>query len=85
MIMAEDRKILWTPEQVGNLNAYQRAGIMHPFTCGNRHPGERELVATIYGWICTCCDWQQGWAHDFMLDGSALKQATALLEKLNAD
>lgn len=63
---------LWTYEQVANLNAYQRAGVMHPFTCGNEHDGERDLVATVRGWICTCCDYTQDWAHDFMLDGSAV-------------
>ncbi len=45
---------------------------MHPFTCPNRsdHPmiaGDKGiLVPTVRGWICQCCDYTQGWAHEFM-------------------
>lgn len=27
---------------------------------------DRELVATINGWICPTCDYTQDWAHEFM-------------------
>jgi hypothetical protein len=62
----------WTDEQVAALNGYQRAGVMHPFTCGYRDdhyavdPGI--LVAKPSGWFCPYkgCDYEQTWAHGFM-------------------
>lgn len=67
---------IFTPEEVVNLNNYQRDRIMHPFTCGQRsdspHPlwdGDNGvLVATVRGWICPFCDYTQHWAHSFMKD-----------------
>lgn len=71
-------KAPWTNEQVAALNAYQQAGVMHPFTCPNRsEPGhvcdpewgrgdKGVLRATNDGWVCTGCDYTQDWAHDFM-------------------
>lgn len=66
--------IPWTDEQVAALNGYQRAGAMHPFTCGYRDdhyavdPGI--LVATRTGWECSYkhCDYMQFWAHGWMAD-----------------
>jgi len=58
---------LWGWRQIDNLNRYQRSGVMHPFTCGNDHDGDRTLVATRRGWICCHCDYTQDWAHEFML------------------
>lgn len=58
----------FTPEQVDNLNHYQHAGRMHPFTCGNYHDGDHTLVATEGGWICCHCDYTQDWAHKFMCE-----------------
>lgn len=67
----------FTPEQVVALNAYQRSGVFHPFTCGKRHDHPADeidkgcLIATIHGWICPVC-WDgslndlQKWAHSFM-------------------
>lgn len=78
----------FTPEQVRNLNVYQRSGVFHPFTCGNRkdHPWEEIdkgcLVATTHGWICPIC-WDgttsdlQNWAHSFM----AKHESRAAIEK----
>lgn len=64
----------WNEEQVAALNGYQRAGVMHPFTCGYRDdhyaadPGI--LVATTTGWECPYkhCEYFQFWAHEFMAD-----------------
>jgi hypothetical protein len=72
--MAKIIKAPWTPEQVKALNEYQEGGWMHPFTCGgnnrdaNHLDGEGILVATVYGWVCPYCDYEQDWAHDFMTD-----------------
>jgi Lar family restriction alleviation protein len=81
--------VIWTAEQVANLDEFQKAGRMHPFTCGTKekHPPlddcgdvpDDELFATERGWKCPTCDYRQFWAHDFMLDGSAVKAARALL------
>ena len=76
---------VWTPEQVKNLEEYQRSGAMHPFTCANRGKLDQPhfdngidlgvLTPTIRGWICQCCDYTQNWAHDFMLNGEAVKNS----------
>jgi len=66
--------MIFTPEEVVNLNDYQRSGQFHPFTCGNgddpNHPhpygGNGVLVATVRGWICPFCDYAQNWAHEFI-------------------
>lgn len=56
----------FSDEQVKNLNDYQKLGIVHPFTCGKDHDGNRVLVATNNGWVCPTCDYSQNWAHEFM-------------------
>lgn len=66
----------WTPEQVTALNAYQRAGRGHPFTCGGeQHLGSPSLVAYTDGWRCPqpdgkFCDYRQDWAPTFMIPTS---------------
>lgn len=55
----------WTEDQVRELNRYQQAGFMHPFTCGGDECRE-VLVATENGWKCPNCDYTQNWAHPFM-------------------
>jgi hypothetical protein len=67
---------VFTDQEVRSLNAYQRSGNMHPFTCGgnrtdsNHLDGEGVLIATHKGWICCYCDYTQNWAHDFMKNWS---------------
>jgi hypothetical protein len=56
----------FTADQVEALNRWQN-GPVHPFTCGNDHEGNRDLVATETGWICPNCNYTQKWAHEFML------------------
>lgn len=58
----------WSAEQVDQLNIYQRRGSFHEFTCGNQHGGDKTLFATVDGWRCPHCDYQQRWAHGFMAD-----------------
>lgn len=36
---------VFTAEQVEALNAYQVEGKYHPFTCGNQHDEQRDVVA----------------------------------------
>lgn len=64
----------WTQGQVDSLNAFQRSGVMHPFTCGDdacraATDGE-ELLATPSGWVCRRCTYRQFWAHAWMTDWS---------------
>jgi hypothetical protein len=76
-------EIIWTEDQVANLNRWQQRAPMHPFTCGLRdQPGHKEyaqaenlrdhglLVATPEGWVCPTpgCEYTQDWAHDFMVE-----------------
>lgn len=58
----------FTDSQVNAMNAYQRMGVFHPFTCANRdnHPGEGLLIATNDGWVCRYCDYTQNWAWAMM-------------------
>ena len=64
----------FTPDEVVNLNDYQRNSMFHPFTCPNRgNDDHREmggdlgtLFPTVRGWICPFCDYTQDWAHQFM-------------------
>lgn len=73
--------LVFTPEEVVNLNAYQVSSAGHPFTCANRGDGKHEhlngdlgaLFATTRGWVCPFCDYTQNWAHSYMKDGSAVK------------
>ena len=61
----------FTDRQVAELNRYQVADIMHPFTCPNDgHVEEVVLVATSEGWHCPVrtCGYRQDWAHAFMAD-----------------
>lgn len=66
--MAEKTKAPWTAEEVTFLNAYQRCGKYHEFTCGNDHDRDVMLVARQDGWHCPECDYRQKWAHKFMLE-----------------
>jgi len=68
-------KRVFTLDEVKSLNAFQRAGVAHPYTCvygrdRNHLDGEGVLVATERGWICLYCDYTQDWAHGFMKDWS---------------
>jgi len=73
--MSDKVEAPFTPDQVASLNAYQVAGIMHPFTCGGGqargHSGIR-LIAAEDGWHCASdtCDYRQDWAHAFMANWS---------------
>jgi hypothetical protein len=67
--VAEKIVVPWTPEQVAQLNRYQKLGVMHPFTCPHGHG---ELIATPSGWICASCTYTQNWAHLFMADKETL-------------
>lgn len=63
----------WNFRQVQALNAWQRRGDVHPFTCGGDNNGQRcgaVLRATVTGWVCSDgCGYTQNWAHGFMLKG----------------
>lgn len=68
-----------TDDEIASFDAYQAAGFMHPFTCGNKdrrgefpHPngGDDVLVAMFDGLYCPSCNYCQGWAHPWMLDWS---------------
>jgi hypothetical protein len=62
-------KAPWTIDQVLALNAYQRLGYVHEFTCPENHERKsRVLVAKPDGWHCPTCDYRQDWAHDYMAD-----------------
>lgn len=68
----------WTPEEVQNLNRWQVAGGMHPFTCGGqKHDGEIKpsLIAEHDGWVCPVvdCNYRQNWAHAFMADSKSME------------
>jgi hypothetical protein len=80
--------MIFTPSEVKSLNEYQKARVMHPFTCGGNRTDEKHLdgegilVATEDGWICPYCDYTQNWAHDFMKNGSWNNRTTSMAFKL---
>lgn len=79
----------FTRMQVVALNAYQRSGAFHPFTCphqdNERHLGtETRLVATQEGWRCPYCAYTQLWAHAFMTE-AACQECGAAGEPLDLD
>lgn len=60
----KEKRLVFTPEKVTKLNAYQQSGRCHPYTCESRHANtEAVLVATVRGWICPYCDYTQDWVH----------------------
>lgn len=96
--MTDEIKPPWTQEQVDALNAYQRSGAYHPFTCGrdrgnaaHREYAERhnedwgQLVATLEGWKCPVCDYRQDWAHTFMTDPTLLERPSVVARRKRAE
>lgn len=78
--------MVFTPEEVESLNAYQESGVFHPFTCGGdrtdeKHlDGEGVLVASEDGWHCSFCEYTQLWAHEWMKNWEWKKaQVTGIL------
>lgn len=62
-------KAPFTKEQVLALNAFQRGGLFHQYTCGGDVVeyvcgGDRVLIATEEGWICPCRKYKQDWAYE---------------------
>lgn len=72
----------WTPEEVSNLNAWQAASEVHPFTGVS---GDA-LVATPEGWVLReGGPVVQDWAHSFMCDGSTLARMRSMLETVREE
>lgn len=69
---------VFTASEVLSLNAYQKAGVGHPYTCPNDHSvrrgepfeGHVDLHATPGGLVCwwPMCDYEQQWARDYTKD-----------------
>jgi hypothetical protein len=62
----------WSEAQVASLNAFQKDGNLHPFTCPREHSDDvsAKLIATEAGWLCEApgCLYTQDWAHPFMVE-----------------
>lgn len=74
----------FTQQQIEDLWEYQQFGYFHPFTCGKRdeHPDQDDiLIPTQGGWICPSCDYEQNWAHSFMVR----PLLNSLIEAMNWD
>lgn len=67
--MSGQLKAPWADEVVASLNAYQDAGVMHPFTCG-RPECSTNLLASRAGWVCPRCGYVQDWCWGWMADWS---------------
>jgi hypothetical protein len=61
----------WTERVVFLLNLFQTHGGLHPFTCPRTGSS---LVATLDGWTCPTCSYNQTWAHALMADPAAWPQ-----------
>lgn len=75
--------LVWTDEQVRNINEFQACGFYHPFTCECPSPQRDNLRATRTGLDCERCGWHQTWVHPFMADGSAVAKLQAVRERLS--
>ncbi|WP_037606533.1 hypothetical protein [Streptacidiphilus rugosus] len=67
--MTDDRiRAPWDEADVAALNAFQRSGRGHPFTCGAPHRLHQTLIAEPDGWHCPddSCDFRQEWAYAAM-------------------
>lgn len=83
MTKCESVKAPFTEEQVKSLNAYQRSGYFHPFTCGNDNcPHKRHEHSVLYaktdGWHCPNCNYTQNWAHVWMANWEWKKNFDAI-------
>jgi hypothetical protein len=71
-------------DQIEALNAFQKLGYFHPFTCGNRndHVSNSTLVASEKGWSCPHreCGYTQDWAFEFMADKNLHPKMPKILE-----
>jgi len=87
--MSERSDAPWSDEEVAGLRRWQACDWVHAFTCPNHddadHVAYREdtgspdaLVVDNDGWICEWCNYQQGWAHRFMLAGPPPEPADML-------
>ncbi len=60
-------KAPFTEAQVARLIKWQKAGYVHPYTCGtqNKHKpdDDKVLIPTVNGFKCPTCDYEQDWAH----------------------
>lgn len=70
--------MIFTPEEVESINGFQKAGVMHPFTCDNCRT---TLLATVDGLICPKdgCKYRQLWCHHFMRNNEWKKLQEAVL------
>lgn len=66
----------WTENQVATLNAFQRSGVAHPFTCERDHTLHQTLIAESDGWHCPDpdCSFTQDWAMSIMADPETLER-----------
>lgn len=92
--MPEDKiEAPFTPEQVTNINNWQFAGVVHPFTCMSPDIAKCErrneisqgiLIAHAQGFVCPCGEYTQTWCHDYMADFACLARTKALVESMKA-
>lgn len=73
-------KAPFTDDQVESINAYQKAGVMHPFTCGSGCGPD--LVASVAALACPACGYRQDWVHGFMADWSWKPEPGSLYDLL---
>jgi hypothetical protein len=65
----------WTKEKIDELNATQKSGKFHPYTCDRKsekcevnisprdYTKDGVLIATEEGWICPCGNYRQNLSH----------------------
>ena len=76
--------MIFKADEIKSINAFQKSGRFHPFTCGGDRTdeyhldGEGVLVATEEGFICPYCVYKQDWCHSWMKDWSWKRHANDL-------
>lgn len=72
------RQPILNKDEIQSINDYQKAGFIHPLTCGNSCG---DLIATPDGLFCPVCKEVQTWCPDDIKNGD-WRQAAEIVERL---
>ena len=60
----------FTKEQAESINAYQKAGVFHEFTCATEDCDGVLQASEGAGLYCPQCHYTQGWVHSWVANGT---------------
>ena len=76
------RSIIFSPEEIQNMNDFQSCSGFHPYTCGNGCGSV--LIATKFGWECptTGCDYHQTLTATWISSGEWKKHLSIMYKTI---